>query len=178
MKQSSRCAIGGIAASLSLVLMISVAVVPFLTYALPAVAGALIMFIVIEINKKWAFGVYSAVAILGMILCAEKEVAVMYLVFFGYYPILKTLLESKLPRFISWIIKILSFALTMAGSYYLMIKFMGVTIDETEEWGVMAYPILLGTGTFAFILYDIALSKTALLYKLKWQKHFKRYFKS
>ena len=73
MKQSSRCAIGGIVASLSLVLMISVAVIPFLTYALPALAGALIMFIVVEINRKWAFGVYSAVAILGMILCAEKE---------------------------------------------------------------------------------------------------------
>ena len=178
MKQSSRCAIGGIVASLSIVLMISVAVVPFLTYALPALAGVLIMFIVVEINRKWAFGVYSAVAILGMILCAEKEVAVMYLAFFGYYPILKSLLEAKLHRFIGWILKILSFLLTMAGSYYLMIKFMGVTIDETEEWGIMAYPILLGMGTFAFIIYDIALSKTTLLYRLKWQKHFKRYFKS
>lgn len=178
MKQSSRCAIGGIVASLSLVLMISVAVIPFLTYALPALAGALIMFIVVEINRKWAFGVYAAVAILGMILCAEKEVAVMYLAFFGYYPILKSFLESKLPRIVEWITKIFSFVLTMAGSYYLMIKFMGVTIDETEEWGVWAYPILLGMGTFAFILYDIALSKTVSLYLLKWQKHFKRYFKS
>ena len=60
MKQSSKCAIGGIVSALSLVLMISVAIIPFLTYALPALAGVLIIFIVIEIDKKWAFGVYSA----------------------------------------------------------------------------------------------------------------------
>ena len=53
MKQSSKCAIGGIVASLSLVLMISVAVVPFLTYALPAIAGAMMIFAVIEIDKKY-----------------------------------------------------------------------------------------------------------------------------
>lgn len=177
MKQSSKCAIGGIVAALSLVLMISVAVIPFLTYALPALAGALIIFIVVEIDKKWAFGVYATVAILGMILVPDKEVAVMYLALFGYYPIFKALIESKFPVVVEWIIKILSFVLTMAGSYYLMMKFMGVTIDETEEWGVMAYPILLGMGTFAFILYDIALTKMISLYIHRWQKHFKRYFK-
>jgi hypothetical protein len=158
--------------------MISVAIIPFLTYALPAVASVLITFVVVEIDKKWAFGVYCTVSILGFLLVGDKEVAMMYIAFFGYYPILKSFLETKLPRIIEWILKILSFVLTMAGSYYLMIKFMGVTIDETEEWGVMAYPILLGTGTFAFILYDIALSKTVLLYRMRWQKHFKRYFKS
>ena len=52
MKQSSKCALGGIVAALSLVLMISVAIIPFLTYALPAVAGALIIFIVVEIDRK------------------------------------------------------------------------------------------------------------------------------
>ena len=177
MKQSSKCAIGGIVAALSLVLMISVAIVPFMTYALPAVAGALTIFMVIETDKKWAFGVYCTVAILGMLLVPDKEVAVMYLAFFGYYPIYKAFLENKLPLAVGWIIKVLTFAGTMAGSYYLMMKFMGVTIDETEDWGVWAYPILLGMGTVTFIIYDIALTKMITLYIIKWQKHFKRYFK-
>lgn len=177
MKQSSKCAIGGIVAAVSLVLMISVAIIPFLTYALPAVAGLFIVFVVIEIDKKWAFGVYCTVAILGMLLVPDKEVAVMYLAFFGYYPILKAVIESKLPTAIGWILKVLTFAATMAVSYYLMIKLMGVTIDETEEFGMMAYPILLGMGTVAFIMYDIALTGMLSVYLAKWQKHFKRYFK-
>ena len=177
MKQSSKCAIGGIVAALSLVLMISVAIVPFMTYALPAVAGALTIFMVIETDKKWAFGVYSAVAILAMLLVANKEVAVMYLAFFGYYPILKAVIEKKLPKVLDWAAKIFTFAGTMVAAYWLMMKFMGVTIDETEEWGVWAYPILLGMGTVTFVIYDIALTKMITLYIMKWQKHFKRYFK-
>ena len=177
MKQSSKCAIGGIVAALSLVLMISVAIFPFMEYALPAVAGALTIFMVIETDKKWAFGVYCTVAILGLLLVPNKEVAVMYLAFFGYYPIYKALIESKIPAVLCWIIKVLSFAGTMAGSYALMMKFMGITIDETEEWGVWAYPILLGMGAVTFIMYDIALTKMISLYVIKWQKHFKRYFK-
>lgn len=177
MKQSSKCALGGIVAALSLVMMISVAVIPFLTYALPAAAGMLIVFMVIETDKKWAFGVYCTVAILGAILVPNKEVAVMYLAFFGYYPIIKAVFEAKLNAVIGWILKIAAFVATMVVSYALMIKFMGVTIDETEEFGAMAIPILLGMGTLAFILYDIALTKMITLYLIKWQKHFKRYFK-
>ena len=164
-------------ASLSLVLMISVAVVPFLTYALPAIAGAMMIFAVIEIDKKWAFGIYAAVAILGIFLVPDKEVAVMYLAFFGYYPILKSLIESKCSRVIEWVLKLASFLSTIVISYFLMIKFMGVTIDEFDTWGKWAIPILLGMGTFAFVIYDMALTRLVLLYNLKWRKYFRKYFK-
>lgn len=177
MKQSSKCALGGIVSALSLVMMISVAIIPFLTYALPAAAGLLIVIIVMEIDKKWAFGVYCTVAILGMLLVPDKEVAVMYLAFFGYYPILKAITESKLTAVIGWIVKIASFVGTMVVSYFLMIKFMGVTIDEVDEIGAIAIPLLLGLGTFAFVIYDIALTKLITLYIAKWRKYFRRYFK-
>ena len=177
MKQSSKCALGGIVAALSLVMMISVAVIPFLTYALPAAAGMLVIFMVIETDKKWAFGVYATVAILGMLLVPDKEVAVMYLAFFGYYPIIKAIFESKLNRVIGWILKVAAFVATMVASYAFMMRFMGVTIDETEDFGMLAIPVLLGTGTLAFIMYDVALTKMISLYLIKWQKHFKRYFK-
>ncbi len=177
MKQSSKPALGGIVAALSLVLMISVAIIPFLTYALPAVAGALIVFIVVEIDKKWAFGVYATVAILASLLVPDKEVAVMYLAFFGYYPIIKALLESKLPAVASWILKVLMFNGTIALSYLFMIKLMGISVDEIDEYGAVAVPILLGAGTVAFILYDIALTKLVTVYMMSWRKYFKRYFK-
>lgn len=177
MKQSSKCAIGGIVAALSLVLMISVAIVPFMTYALPAAAGALMIFAVIEIDKKWAFGIYATVAILGIFLVPEKEVAVMYLAFFGYYPIVKALIESKTKKVLEWVLKSGMFICTMVVSYWLMMKFMGLEIDEMQEWGMMAIPILLGIGTLAFVMYDIALTKVIIIYNLKWRRLFKRFFK-
>lgn len=177
MKQSSKCAVGGIVSALSLVLMISVAIIPFLTYALPAVASVLITFVVLEIDKKWAFGVYCAVSILGFLLVGDKEVAMMYIAFFGYYPIIKAILESKIPAVAGWILKIVLFNASIAAAYVMMIKLMGVTVDEINEYGMIAVPVLLGMGSLAFIMYDIALSKIIALYNLKWRKLFKRYFK-
>ncbi len=177
MKQSSKAALGGIVAALSLVLLISVAVVPFLTYALPAAAGVLIIFVVIEMNKRWAIGVYAAVAILAMILVPNKEVAMMYLCFFGYYPILKAALEKSLPRWAEWIIKIIVFDVTMFLSYAFMIRFMGITLDDMDDFGKWAVPMLLGLGTVTFVIYDIALTKIITVYMQKWRKLFKRYFK-
>ncbi len=177
MKQSSKCALGGIVSALSLVLMISVAVIPFLTYALPAVAGVLIVFIVVEIDKKWAFGVFSAVAILAFLLVPDKEVAMMYIAFFGYYPIIKAVLESKLPVALGWIVKVLLFNLTMVAAYLVLIFVMGIEIDEITEYGAIAVPMLLGAGSITFIAYDIALTQIISIYVLKWRKYFKRYFK-
>ncbi|MBO5858596.1 MAG: hypothetical protein J6R20_02345 [Clostridia bacterium] len=177
MKQSSKCALGGIVSALSLVLMISVAVIPFLTYALPAVAGVLIVFIVVEIDKKWAFGVFSAVAILAFLLVPDKEVAMMYIAFFGYYPIIKALLESKLPVALGWVIKILLFNVTMVAAYLVLIYLMGIEVDEITEYGAIAVPMLLGAGSVTFVAYDIALTRIISIYLLKWRKYFKRYFK-
>ena len=177
MKQSSKCAIGGIVAALSLVMMISVAIIPFLTYALPAAAGILILLVVIEIDNKWAFGVYAAVSILAMLLVADKEVSVMYAAFFGYYPIVKSIFEKRLPKVLSFILKMLLFISTMLVSYYLMIKLMGLEINELEEFGMMAVPMLIGMGLVAFIFYDFVLSRLVLIYNSKWKKFFHRYFK-
>ncbi len=177
MNQSSKCAIGGIVAALSLVILISVAIIPFLTYALPAAAGILIIPIVIEIDKKWAFGVYATVAILGTLLVPNKEVAAMYVAFFGYYPIIKAIFEGHFKGWIAWILKVISFVVSIGASYYVLIALMGLEIDEIETYGLIAVPMLLGAGTVAFIIYDIALTKIIELYLAKWRKIFKRYFK-
>lgn len=157
--------------------MISVAVIPFLTYALPAVAGVLIVFVVVEIDKKWAFGVFSAVAILAFLLVPDKEVAMMYIAFFGYYPIIKAVLEGRMPVALSWIVKVLIFNLAMVAAYLVLIYLMGISVDEITEYGIIAVPMLLGAGTVTFIAYDIALTRIITLYMIKWRKYFKRYFK-
>ena len=126
MKQSSKTALGGIVAALSVALLFMLSVIPFLTYALPAMAGALIILIVIELNKKWAVGVYFAVSLLALLLVPDKESALMYASFFCYYPIFKSVIESKLNKLLSDIRKNGAVLRVDSLSYYLMIKFMGV----------------------------------------------------
>ena len=143
MKQSSKTAFGGILTALSVVLMFLTGVIPFLTFALPALAGALLILIVMEIGSKWALCVYAAVSILSLLVVADKEAAMMYAAFFGYYPVIKSFLESKLPRVFEWIVKFLIFNAAMVLAYLVIIFVFGMPLDEMEEFGRYAVPMTL-----------------------------------
>lgn len=176
MKQSSKTAVCGMVAALSVVIMM-LTVIPVMTYSAPAFAGILLMVIVIEINKKWAFGVYVAVGILSLLLAADKEAAVMYVAFFGYYPIIKAILESKLPKILEWISKFLIFNVTMVASYFVLIRVFGLSMDDMNELGKYGPLILLAMGNVVFVVFDIAITRLATLYIYKWQKPFRKLFK-
>lgn len=176
MKQSAKTALGGIVAALSVALMCMGALVPFMTYAMPAAAGLLVVFAVIEIGKKWAFGVYASVSILSLLLAPDKEIAVLYTAFFGYYPIIKPVFETKLPKLPAWILKLLVFNAAVVCSYLAMIKLFGISFDDMGDFGKWAVPILLAGGNAAFVVYDFAVSRGVDAYFIKWRKHFKRFF--
>lgn len=176
MKQSSKTAVCGMVAALSVVIMM-LTVIPVMTYSAPAFAGILLMVIVIEINKKWAFGVYVAVGILSLLLAADKEAAVMYVAFFGYYPIIKAILESNLPKILEWISKFLIFNVTMVASYFVLIRVFGLSMDDMNELGKYGPLILLAMGNVVFVVFDIAITRLATLYIYKWQKPFRKLFK-
>lgn len=163
-------------AALSVVIMM-LTIIPVMTYAAPAFAGIMLMLIVIEINKKWAFGVYAAVGILSLLLATDKEASVMYVAFFGYYPIIKAVLESKLPRVLEWIVKFLIFNVTMVAAYFVLIRVFGISMEDMNEFGKYGPLILLGMGNVVFLVFDIAITRIATLYLLKWQKQFRKLFK-
>lgn len=163
-------------AALSVVIMM-LTIIPVMTYTAPAFAGIMLMIVVIEINKKWAFGVYAAVGILSLLLATDKEAAVMYVAFFGYYPVIKAVLESKLPRIAEWIVKFLIFNVTMVASYFVLIGVFGISMEDMNELGKYGPLILLALGNVVFLVFDIAITRIATLYIIKWQKQFRRLFK-
>lgn len=178
MKNSAKTAIGGIIASLSLVIMLLSAVIPFLEYALPAIAGALLVIIVIEVNKKWAFCAYLAVSLLSMLILANKEAAMMYVAFFGLYPILKPLLESKIKNnALCWAAKAVVFNVSVVAAYLIIVYVFGIPIEDIEKHGAKMIPLLLLLGNVMFVLYDICITRLVTLYIRKWQKKFRKLFK-
>ena len=62
MKNSRKLAVCSLISALSLVVMIA-AYFPYLTYALPALAGIMLIVLVIEVDMKWAVTAYFAVAL-------------------------------------------------------------------------------------------------------------------
>ena len=63
-KVSFKVSLGGITSAICLLLMFMTGFMPLLVYTLPAIAGVLLIVIVIEVNRKWEFATYASVSIL------------------------------------------------------------------------------------------------------------------
>lgn len=136
---------------------------PYLTFAIPGIAGLFIMAIVIEINCKWAIGGFLASAFF-VLLFAEPESASIFVGFLGYYPILKASLEKLRKPIVEWIIKIVSFNIAVCGVYFLLSKLTGFSTEEFGRFAEYGVWILLALGNIVFVIYDIAVSRAAMVY--------------
>ena len=178
MRKSAKTALGGIIAALSVVLMLLSSVIPFMQYALPAIAGTLMIIMVIEVGKGWAFAAYSSVSFLSLILLADKEAAMMYVAFFGWYPILKPIIESRIKlRFIQWILKFLSFNTALISAYFFLFSVFGLKPEDLTEHGIPGLIALLAAGNVMFIIFDIFITRIVFTYQTRWQSTFRNIFK-
>lgn len=160
MNKTKTLAFSGIVSAVSLVLMLIANFVPFADYTAPALAGVALIAIVIESNKRSAFVAYFVVAFLSMILIANKSSAMLFTVFLGYYPIIKSSIEQCKSRIIEWVIKLSIFNAIAFLSYFIMIVLLGFSKILDEYAGVAQYGVivLLIIANAVFVLYDYALS--------------------
>lgn len=163
MKQSGKVALGGVFGALSLLFMLLTAF-PMATYALPAIAGALLIPVVVEAGVKTGWMVYGAVALLSLFVAPDMQAKVMFIAFFGYYPVLKSQLERLSRRWVEWIVKLGIFNAAMILSYLAMLFVFGLETDTFVIGGVnIAWAFLLA-GNVVFVIYDYALSNLVTVY--------------
>lgn len=182
MKNTSKIALGAILAGLSVAFMLSTAVLPFLSYTIPAICGLIIVLLVIECDKKWALLVYICVSVLSLLIVPDKSAGLSYLCIFGYYPIIKAILESKLPDWLCWVIKLIIADSVLVVSYYVSLKFFGIDTEGMEwispylnKWYVPLF-LIIG-GSLFFAMYDTVLTRLITIYEYKWRKKFRKYFR-
>ena len=142
--------------------------------AMPAIAGVIGVIIVIEIGVKWAFAAYFVSAVLTFIL-GINEAGILFALFFGYYPIVKSLIEKIRVRAIEYIVKFTLFNAAMIASYAILIAVFSLAALGFDKM-LFAW-ITLAIGNVFFILYDICISRIAALYCLKYRKYIKKLLK-
>ena len=111
-KLTTMISVCGLFAALSIVIMLA-SYLGVTTYAVPAIAGSLLVIIYLEFGVKSAFTVYITVSVLSFLIC-EKEAALCYILFFGYYPFLKGFIEKIKNKTIQWILKIALFTVAFS----------------------------------------------------------------
>lgn len=176
-KQTGQLAFGGVIAALSLVILLLSAIIPTAEIALPAVAGFALLPVVVELGKKVALTVYGAVSLLALVLVASWEPKLLYIAFFGYYPILKAVLESHLPRWAEWVCKLAVFNVAAVTVYWILLRVLGLpgdsfTINGADfRWGFLVI------GNIVFLLFDVGLTQSVSAYLRRWSPLFHRLFR-
>lgn len=165
-KLAFKVSLGGIITSICLFLMFCTGMFPMLDYTIPAFAGFLMVIMIVETGAKWAFVTYASVSVLCFIMTPNYEASLLFILFMGYYPILKFYLDRLTSKGLSWIIKYLVFNAAITAFYFIF-RFLITSVDLTEDmdmFGKYALLVLwIGANVF-FLIYDIMLGQLIDLY--------------
>mgnify|MGYP007047903890 CR=1 FL=1 len=176
-RSSGRIALCGITAALSLLFLLLTAL-PVTEMALPALAGVVLIPVVIELGRRAGLLTYVAVSLLALLVVPSLEGKALYVAFFGYYPIVKALLESRRPpRALEWTLKLLVFNLATVTTYWLLLTFFALPAETFTIGGVSLPWVFLLLGNGVFVLYDWGLSRLITAYIVHWQPRVHRLIK-
>ena len=164
---SYRVALGGIVSALCLATMFLAGVLPALYLLLPGIAGRLLMIIAVEVNTKWAFLTYIAVSLLSLFITFDKEAALIFIMLFGHYPILRFYIQKIPLKSIRLIIKLLVFNACIIGYFYVTVYILGLDdlLEEFDDLGKYGAYIMLSIANFIFLVYDLDLDFMHNIYK-------------
>lgn len=168
MKTSVKVTMGGVVAALCLVLMLLTSVIPFGTYAFPAFAGILLVLIVFNLGFPYAAAVYVITAVLSFLLVSDKEAALLFAVFLGYYPIVKGLIEKIKSKAVQYVIKVLLFNAAMIGAFFIGTSLLSIPKESFNIFGVYLPWLFLVIGNAAFVIYDLCITRLVTIYLIKW----------
>ena len=167
-----KLALSGVLCALGVVVMLFGGVIPIAVYCCPALATRLLVPIACECGTKYGLTAYAAVAVLSVLLVADKETAAVF-VFLGYYPVVKKFFDRIRPKVLRIILKLLLFNVSAVVLYALLIFVFNMTalVEEFRTTGTLLLIATLVLGNVAFILLDFCLARLRILYFVKLRKY-------
>lgn len=176
-RNSIRIALGGLLGALSLVMMLSGSILPLATFLAPTISGVLLVPVAIEFGMGTGLVLYAAVSILSFFMVPDKEMALVFIFFLGYYPLIKPKLDSIRAKMLCYCAKLAAFNLSVVAMYCLILYVFPIPylVAEMKQWGVLFAVVLLVCGNVTFVIYDIALVRFERIYREVWRPRLMRF---
>ena len=173
---SYRVALGRIVSALCLVTMFLAGVIPALYLVLPMAAGILMMIISAEVSKSWALLTYISVSLLSMFITFDKEAALIFIMLFGHYPILRLYTEKIPLKGLRMALRTAIFNVCVIAYYYVTVYIFGLDqmADELSDYGRYGAYVMLGLANILFLLYDLNLDSIYRIYLKRLAPKFKK----
>lgn len=170
MKKSSYVvAFGGIISAICLSLEFAIGIFPAFIYVFPMVCSLLMTILLDECGTKACAAAYASISILSLLICPDKEGAMLYAAFFGYYPIARQYIAKIPKKVLRIIIKLFMFNLAMVCTYLILIKIFGISDAAAGESATWIWAAILLLGNIAFLLFDVALVRILNIYTVKYK---------
>ena len=155
--------------AVGVVLMYLGSLVDILDISMAVLASYVCIIAVIEYGGIAPWLIYGTVSVLSLLLLGNKNPAIYFVLFFGFYPILKEKIE-KLNKVVSWILKETVFIVSVC---VIAVAGVFVTSMGNEELiqKALQQPIFIAVvfvlSEIVFVLYDWALTRVITFYLIK-----------
>lgn len=169
MKNISKITFAAVVSALISVLM-SASLIPNITFAVPAVAGLLIIPVFVQCGAVYAFLSFAVSGFLSFFI-SDKTSWLLFVCFFGFYPILKPIIEKIKKPIFEWALKIVIFNISALACYLCEILLINLKLGFWLLAGIWAL------GNAIFVLYDIAVSRVAAFYYIRLDSRIKKILK-
>lgn len=175
MKNSKVIAYSGVATALSVVMLFLGSIVWVLGYTMPLVASLIMIVLLESVSKKSVLLTFVSTSVISFILLNDKECVLLYVLFFGYYPLIRDKLNDIKPKFLSYLLKFVSFNAAMILTQVLCVYVFGIPFDDMlGKWGIVVFVLCLN---LVFIVFDKLYTLLLRLYRIKLKKKVEKYIK-
>lgn len=163
MKKTKAITLSAMMAALSVTLLLLGSVLEVLDLCTVMLASFCTLFVYLRVRPGYAWATYAVTAALALLLLPSKIVALEYLLFGGYYPILRAAL-ARLRPLPALILKLLTFNAALGG-LLLLFRFLFVAVETSLTLEVVTFLL----GNVAFLLYDYVLGRISfmILYRIR-----------
>ena len=180
-EKTKKLTLGAVLAAMGVVMLTVGGLVEVLDLSMAALASFFCIFAVIEMGKGYPIMIYLSTGILAVLLMPQSLSGWIYLLFFGYYPIVKEKLEN-LPKTFAWALKIIVFNLAVtlyaAICYFLFFGELELLLTEFSSLfgmnsGGILIAIIYAILNLVFAIYDFALTRLITLYLVRLRRKFR-----
>ncbi len=175
MKNSKVIAYSGVATALSVVMLFLGSIFWVLGYTMPLVASLVMIILLDSISQKSALLTFVSTSVISFILLNDKECVLLYVLFFGYYPLIKDKINDIQPKFLSYLLKFVTFNAAMVLTQILCVYVFGIPFDDMlGKWGIVVFVLCLN---LVFVVFDKLYTLLLKLYRIKLKKKVEKYIK-
>ncbi|MCL2124377.1 MAG: hypothetical protein FWH33_00120 [Oscillospiraceae bacterium] len=124
-----------------------------------AVSSLFVAAAIIEMGIAPGLYVYVVSSLIGALVLPNRSTLLLFILFFGYYPIIKRLSEKLRSRAAQWALKLVLFNVALSVIWFAL---RGLVFPDFEMHVI--FPVLYIGGNAVFIVFDYGYSKLLLFY--------------